>query len=134
MTSFSPEILLRFPNLNNLHSHVFNILACCCTFHVINSQLFKSFEFGNGSSMPDDNLVILSTFTTFLLSVVDADLYFFSLCDVRGIAVFLLLEHSSLRQVKQKNHLKKHEILAIKPLLQEIQLKIAERFSEALIF
>ena len=29
-------------------------------------------------------------------------LYFFSLCDVRNKAVFLLLEHSSLRGVKQK--------------------------------
>ena len=110
MKSFLPEILLRFPNLNNLNSHVFNILARCCKVHVISSQLFKSFEFGNGSRMPDDNLVILSTFTTFLLhlwSVVDADLYFFSLCDIRSITIFLLLEHSSLRGVKQKNHLKK---------------------------
>ena len=61
-------------------------------------------------------------------------LYFFSLCDVRNEAVFLLLEHSSPRGVKQKKHVKKREILAFKSLLQEIQLKnlIAERFSEAL--
>ena len=47
-------------------------------------------------------------------------LYFFSLCDVRNEVVFLLLEHSSLRGVKQKE---KREILAFKPLLQEIWLK-----------
>ena len=34
-------------------------------------------------------------------------LYFFSLCDIRNEAVFLLLEHSSLRGVKQKKHIKK---------------------------
>ena len=49
-------------------------------------------------------------------------LYFFSLCDVRNKAIFLLLKHSSLRWVKLKKH-KKHEILAFKPLLQEIRLK-----------
>ena len=50
-------------------------------------------------------------------------LYYFSLCDVRNEAVFLLLEHSSLRQVKQKKHEEKHEILAFKLLLQEIWWK-----------
>ena len=50
-------------------------------------------------------------------------LYFVSLCDVRNEAVFLLLEHSSLRGVKQKKHIEKHEILVFKPLLQEIRLK-----------
>ena len=49
-------------------------------------------------------------------------LYFFSLCDVRNEAVFLLLEHSSPRGVKQKKH-KKREILTFKPLLQEMRLK-----------
>ena len=44
-------------------------------------------------------------------------LYFFSLCE--EIAFVLILEHSSLRGVKQK----KHEILAFKPLLQKIRLK-----------
>ena len=37
-------------------------------------------------------------------------------------AIFLILEYSSHRGVKQKNK-KKHEILAFKPLLQEIELK-----------
>ena len=43
--------------------------------------------------------------------------------------VFLILEHSSLRnggrggEKKKKTHKKKHEILAFKPLLQETQLK-----------
>ena len=36
-------------------------------------------------------------------------------------AVFLILEYSSPKGVKQKN--KKHEILTFKPLLQEIELK-----------
>ena len=34
-----------------------------------------------------------------------------------------IIEHSNLRGVKQKKHKKKHEILAFKPLLQEIRLK-----------
>ena len=38
-------------------------------------------------------------------------------------AVFLLLEHYSPRGVKQKKHVKKRDILAFKPLLQEIWLK-----------
>ena len=50
-------------------------------------------------------------------------LYFLSLCDVRNEVVFLILEHSSLRGVKQKKHKKKHKILAFKPFLQEIRLK-----------
>ena len=37
-------------------------------------------------------------------------------------AIFLILEYSSRKGVKQKNK-KKHEILAFKPLLQEIELK-----------
>ena len=37
-------------------------------------------------------------------------------------AVFLNLEYSSPKGVKQKNN-KKHEILTFKPLLQEIELK-----------
>ena len=45
------------------------------------------------------------------------------LCGVRNKAVFLILEHSSLRGVKQKKHEKKHEILAFKLLLHEIRLK-----------
>ena len=50
----------------------------------------------------------------------DADFcIFFSLCDVKNQVVFLILEYSSLRGVKQK----KHEILAFKPLLQEIWLE-----------
>ena len=61
-------------------------------------------------------------------------LYFFSLCDVRNEAVFLLLEHSSPRGVKQEKHVKKREILGFKPLLQEIRLKnlTGRRFSEVL--
>ena len=39
---------------------------------------------------------------------------------VRKEVVFLLLEHSSLRGVKQKKHKKKHEIVAFELLLQEI--------------
>ena len=50
-------------------------------------------------------------------------LYFSNLCDVKNEAVFLLLEHSSPRGVKQKNHIKKPEILVFKPLLQDIRLK-----------
>ena len=50
-------------------------------------------------------------------------LHFSSLCDVWNKAVFLLLEHSSLRGFKQKKHEKKHEILAFKLLLKEMQLK-----------
>ena len=50
-------------------------------------------------------------------------LYFFSLCDIKNEAVFLLLEHSSLRGVKEKKHEKKHGILAFQLLSQEIQLK-----------
>ena len=49
-------------------------------------------------------------------------LYFFSLCDIRIEVVFLILEHSSPREVKQKKH-KKKQILVFKPLLQEIKLK-----------
>ena len=40
-----------------------------------------------------------------------------------GTKLFLILEHSSLKGVKQKNHVKKREIFAFKPLLQEIRLK-----------
>ena len=43
-------------------------------------------------------------------------LYFFSLCDIRNEAVFLILEHFSLTVVKQKKQKKKNEILAFKPL------------------
>ena len=48
-------------------------------------------------------------------------------------AGFLILEHSSLKAVKQKKHEKKLEILAFKPLLQDIQLRnlASERCSEA---
>ena len=44
------------------------------------------------------------------------------LCDVRN-EVFLILEHSNLKVVKQKKHVKKREIFTFKPLLQEIRLK-----------
>ena len=49
-------------------------------------------------------------------------LYFFSQRDVRNKAIFLILEHFSLRGVKQKKHVNyvKH---GFKPLLQENQLK-----------
>ena len=57
-------------------------------------------------------------------------LYLFSLCDVRNEVVFLILEHSSLMGeeggmggLSKKTHKKKHDILAFKPLLQEIRLK-----------
>ena len=47
--------------------------------------------------------------------------------DVRNKVVFLILEHSSLRmwggELNKKTHKKKHQILAFKPLLQEITLK-----------
>ena len=61
-------------------------------------------------------------------------LYFFGLCEVRNKTVFLILEHSSPRGVKQKKHKKRHEMLAFKPLLQKIGLKnwLSESFSEAL--
>ena len=48
-------------------------------------------------------------------------------------AVFLILEHSSPKGIKQKKHKKKHEIVAFKFLLQEIQLKnLSQRFPEDL--
>ena len=50
-------------------------------------------------------------------------LYFLNLFDIRNEVVFLILEHSSFSGVKQKKHKKNHEILAFKPLLQEIWLK-----------
>ena len=50
-------------------------------------------------------------------------LCFFSLCDVRKNAVFLILEHSSLKRIKQKKHKKKHEILTFKPLFQKNQIE-----------
>ena len=40
-----------------------------------------------------------------------------------GTKVFLILEHSNLKVVKQKKHVKKREIFTFKPLLQEIRLK-----------
>ena len=40
-----------------------------------------------------------------------------------GTKVFLILEHSNLKGVKQKKYLKKREVFAFKPLLQEIRLK-----------
>ena len=40
--------------------------------------------------------------------------------------VFLILDHSSLKGVKQRKQEKKHEILAFKPLLQETWLKKPE--------
>ena len=119
---------------------------------VLGIQLFKSFEFGNGSRMSDKNLVILefkylqnkiwqkqavktasylqlviehndyfhftqitdknlqfsfknwqfSMFTAFMKLRGFRFLYFFSLCDIRNEAVFLLLKHSCLKGVKQK--------------------------------
>ena len=42
-------------------------------------------------------------------------LYFFSLCDVRNEAVFLLLEHSSLREVKQKKQVKNVKFWPLNP-------------------
>ena len=49
-------------------------------------------------------------------------LYFVSLCDLWNQAFFLILEHPSLRGVKQKTQ-EKHKILTFKFLLHEIQLK-----------
>ena len=46
--------------------------------------------------------------------------YFFSLYDIREKTLFLILEHWG---AKQKKTQETHEILAFKPLLQEIQLK-----------
>ena len=50
--------------------------------------------------------------------------FFFGLCDIRNEAVFQILEYSSPRGIKQKKRKEKHEILAFKPLLQEIRLEI----------
>ena len=63
-------------------------------------------------------------------------LYFFSLCAVKNEAVFLLLEHSSLRGVKLKKHVKKHEILALNPYYKRSNWKTwpSQIFSEALTF
>ena len=48
-------------------------------------------------------------------------LHFYSLCDVRNKVVFLILENSSLRWVKQKKHEKKHEILVFKSRFTEME-------------
>ena len=40
-----------------------------------------------------------------------------------GTKVFLILEHSNLKGVNQKKHLKKREVFAFKPLLQELGLE-----------
>ena len=62
-------------------------------------------------------------------------LYFFSLCDVRNEAVFMHIEHSSLRGVKQKKHLKKNvKFWPLNPYDKRSDWKTwqAERFSEGL--
>ena len=139
------------------------------------AQLFKSFEFENGSRMSDKKLVklevkylqnkkwykqavkstrIRKSYTTYYFHFTQITekffamplqklaifniyhnfapfvklcgcwlFYFFSLCDVRNEAAFLIREHSSFRGLNRKKHKKKHDILALKPLLQEIQLK-----------
>ena len=138
------------------------------------AQVFRSFEFGNGSRMSNKNLVILefkylqnkkwykyavktarikkryrtyyfhftpitdknsqfslkywwfSTFTMLSLhswSSVDADFLFLQSvwCQERsGLSTSRTFHPQG---VKQKRHVKKHEILAFKPLLQNIQLK-----------
>ena len=59
-------------------------------------------------------------------------LYFFSLCDVRNEAVFLLLEHSSPRGVKQKKHVKNVKFWPLNPYYKRSnwKTKLAERYSE----
>ena len=60
----------------------------------------------------------------------DAD---FCISQAYVMLVFIILEHFCLRGAKQKKQEKKHEILAFKPILQEIRLKnLSERFSKAL--
>ena len=61
-------------------------------------------------------------------------LYFFSLCDVRNKAVFLLLEHSSPRRVKQKKYVKNVKFWPLNPYYKRSDWKtlLAESFSEAL--
>ena len=61
-------------------------------------------------------------------------LYFFSLCDVRKEAVFLLLEYSLLRGVKQKKHQKNVKFWPLNTYYKRSDWKtwLAERFSEAL--
>ena len=61
-------------------------------------------------------------------------LYFFSLCDIRNESVFLLLEHSILREVKQKKHIKNMKFWFLNPSYKRSDWKIqlTERFSEAL--
>ena len=58
---------------------------------------------------------IYNIFTPFVKLCGCRFLYFFSLCDVRNKAVFLLLEHSSLRGVKQKNHIKNVKFWPLNP-------------------
>ena len=49
-----------------------------------------------------------------------SNLYFFSLCDIRNEAVFLILEYSSIRGIKQKKKKeKKHEILCQYPVSRQ---------------
>ena len=58
-------------------------------------------------------------------------LYFFSLWDVRNEAVFLFLEHSSLRGGKQKKHVKNMKFWPYNKR-SDWKTSLAERFSEAL--
>ena len=57
-------------------------------------------------------------------------LYFCSLCDIRNEVIFLILEHSSLRWVKQKTNIK---FWPLNPYYKRSDWKIwlSERFSEA---
>ena len=61
-------------------------------------------------------------------------LHFFSLCDVRNEAVFLLLELSSLREIKQKKTRKNMEFWHLNSYYKRSDWKIwlAERVSQAL--
>ena len=61
-------------------------------------------------------------------------LYFFSLCDVRNEAVFLILEHSSLRGLNRKSTRKNMKFCPLNSYNKRSDWKtwLVERFSEAL--
>ena len=75
---------------------------------------------------------ICHVFTPFVKHPGCRFLSFFTLCDIRNEAVFLILEHSSLRGLNRKKHKENHENLAFKLLLQEIRL--VESLSSRKIF
>ena len=60
-------------------------------------------------------------------------LYFFSICDVRNEAIFLILKDSSLRGLNKKNMRKNMKFWPLNPYYKRFDWKtwLSERFSEA---